>query len=197
MDEEESGWEVVEMIEVESAEEERVEEIDPHVDDVSSPGNALVPPLPHNNAEAVPFPNAGMELLLLCLTNPLPFPLLMLLLLLSNANEVDKFVPSPCVVGGQNRTREFDRDLRGLISSKEDDEDDVVRGCDRPRDRCVEEEDSLRLPLDDCLTINSPSLTNPSPIDPTTSLSFLSSSPLILFSALHMYSSIDVRYPLT
>ena len=119
---EESGWEVVEMI-------------DPHVDDVSNPGITLVLPLT-NNAEAVPFPNAGMELLLLCLTNPLPLPPL---LLLSNSNDVDKFEPSPCLVGGQNRTREFDRDLRGLISSK-DDEDDVVRGCDRPRDRVCDDD---------------------------------------------------------
>ena len=178
VEEEECGWDVVEMIDVESAEEERAEEIDPHVDDVSNPG-ALVP-LPHNNAEAVPFPNAGMELLLLCLTNPLPLPL-PLLLLLSNANEVDKLLPSPCVVGGQNRTREFDRDRRGLISSNDDDED-VVRGCDRPRDRLCVDCDSLRRPLDcdDCLTINSSSLTNPSPTDPTT----FSSSPLRLFSAL-------------
>ena len=171
-------WEVVEMTDVESAEEERLEEIDPHVDDVSNPGTPLVPP-EHNNAEAVPFPNAGMELLLHCLTNPLPLPplMLLLLLLLSKANDVDKLLPSPCVVGGQNRTRLFDRDLRGLISSRDDDDDDRVRGCDRPRDRCVEEEDR---PLD-CLTINS-SLTNPSPTDPTTSLSFLSSSLLSLSS---------------
>lgn len=192
-------WEVVERIDVESAEEERTEEIDPHVDDVSNPGTPLLL-LFNNNAEAVPFPNVGMELLLHCLTNPLPLPplMLLLLLLLSNANEVDKLLPSPCVVGGQNRTREFDRDLRGLISSNED-EDDVVRGCDRPRDRCVVVDcDSLRRPLDcdDCLTINSPLLTNPSPTDPTTSLSFLSSSllpfllpsssslPLMLFNAL-------------
>jgi len=135
VEEEESGWEVVERIDVESAEEESAEEIDPHVDDVSNPGNALVP-LPENKAEAVPFPSVGMELLLLCLTNPLPLPLL-ILLLFSNANEVDKLLPSPCVVGGQNRTREFDRDLRGLISSKEG---DVVRGCDRPRDRLCDDD---------------------------------------------------------
>ena len=136
VEEEESGWEVVEMIEEESAEEERADVIDPHVDDVSNPGTTVVLPLT-NNAEAVPFPNAGMELLLHCLTNPLPLPplLMLLLLLLSNAKDVDKLLPSPCVVGGQNRTREFDRDLRGLISSKEEDDDDVVRGCDRPRDR--------------------------------------------------------------
>lgn len=180
VDEEESGWEVVEeeeRIEEESAEEERADEIDPHVDEVSNPGTVVLPLT--NNAEAVPFPNAGMELLLLCLTNPLvPLPLI-LLLLLSNANEVDKLDPSPCVVGGQNRTREFDRDRRGLISSNED-EEDVVRGCDRPRDRC-DDCDSLRRPLDcdDCLTINS--FTNPSPTDPTT---FSSSSPLRLFNAL-------------
>jgi len=166
--------------EEESAEEERADEIDPHVDEVSNPGTVVLPLT--NNAEAVPFPNAGMELLLLCLTNPLP-PLL-LLLLLSNANEVDKLLPSPCVVGGQNRTREFDRDRRGLISSKDDEEEEVVRGCDRPRDRPCVDCDSLRLPLDcdDCLTINSSSLTNPSPTDPAT---FSSSSPIILFSALH------------
>lgn len=137
VEEEESGWEVVEMIEEESAEEERLDVIDPHVDDVSNPGTPLL--LFDNNAEAVPFPSVDMELLLLCLTNPLPLPLL-ILLLLSNANEVDKLLPSPCVVGGQNRTREFDRDLRGLISSKDEDEDDVVRGCDRPRDRLCDDD---------------------------------------------------------
>ena len=122
MDEEESGcWDEVEMIEVLRAEEEWVEVIDPHVDELSNPGIVVLLPLT-NNAEAVPFPNAGMELLLLCLTNLLP-PLL-ILLLLSNANEVDKLLPSPCVVGGQNRTREFDRDRRGLISSKDEDDDD-------------------------------------------------------------------------
>ena len=128
-------------MEVLRAEEERLDVIDPHVDDVSNPGTTVVLPLT-NNAEAVPFPNAGMELLLHCLTNPLPLPLpltLLLLLLLSNANDVDKLDPSPCVVGGQNRTREFDRDLRGLISSSEED-DDVVRGCDRPRDRLCDDD---------------------------------------------------------
>ena len=59
----------------------------------------------------------------------------------SNAADRSTLSFSPSKVGGQNRTRLLDLDRRSLVSSSN--ADDLVRGCDRPRDR-----DSRR-PLDD------------------------------------------------
>jgi len=79
--------------------------------------------------------NVGSELVLEDLTS---------LVGLSTSNAVDRstFSFSPSNVGGQNRTRELDLDRRSLVSSSN--ADDLVRGCDRPRDR-----DSRSRPLDD------------------------------------------------
>ena len=82
--------------------------------------------------------NVGSELVLEDLTS---------LVGLSTSNVVDRSVLSfsPSNVGGQNRTRLLDRERRSLVSSSNaDDDDDLVRGCDRPRDR-----DSRSRPLDD------------------------------------------------
>ena len=79
--------------------------------------------------------NVGSELVLEDLTS--------LVVVGSSASKVvdRSLLFSPSNVGGQNRTRLLDLDRRSLVSSSN--ADDLVRGCDRPRDR-----DSRR-PLDD------------------------------------------------